>query len=149
MSRSSHETPRWPEPTEKEEVLRQFESCTLPPSQFSHRQHLALGWRYLRQYGFPQGVVRFHDQLRAYVDAVGATAKYHETITWAYMILMNEELALRSAPDESFESMIERRPDLLDHRTGALSACYPRAQLDTDEPKRVLMLPRQSPSLRP
>ncbi|MFL6551488.1 MAG: hypothetical protein ACJ8OJ_22570, partial [Povalibacter sp.] len=75
MSSSSHETRRWPQLTETDEVLRQFESGTLPPSQFSHRLHLALGWWYLRQYGFPQGVVKFQDQLRAYVDAVGASAK--------------------------------------------------------------------------
>lgn len=122
-----------------------FEQCTLSPADFSHRNHLALGWSYLRELGFPDGAARFREQLQAYVAAVGATAKFHETITWAYLVLLNEEMTLRSPPDETFESMIQRRPDLLDHRNGALAQCYPQQQLDSDDARRVLMLPRRQP----
>lgn len=123
-------------------ALAAFEACTLPPSQFSHRLHLELGWAYLQRHGFPHGVIRFCERLRAYVEAVGAAAKYHETITWAYMILMNEERTLRSAPGESFDAMVQRRPDFLDHRQGTLSQCYTPEQLESAEARRVLMLPR-------
>jgi hypothetical protein len=126
-----------------EELWTQFENCTLPPSQFSHRLHLQMGWRCLRQHGFPQGVVEFEKRLRAYVESVGASAKFHQTVTWAYMVLMNEEMTCRSAPDEPFETMIERRSDLLDHRSGALAQCYPREQLESSAAQRVFMLPRQ------
>lgn len=126
-----------------EQILDAFEACTLPASQFTHRLHLELGWSYLQRHGFPQGVVKFCESLRAYVDAVGATAKYHETITWAYMILMNEERTLRSPPAESFDAMVLRRPDLLDHRQGVLSQCYTPEQLQSTDARRVLMLPRR------
>ena len=142
MSPSTSESCGGLDEIDRDDILRRFESCTLPPGEFNHRRHLALGWRYLRQYGFPQGVVEFQKRLRAYVTAVGAAAKYHETVTWAYMILMNEEMQLRALPDEGFDSMIQRRPDLLDHRAGALVACYPRGQLDAADSRRVFMLPR-------
>jgi hypothetical protein len=86
--------------------------------------------------------------LRAYVAAVGAAGKYHETVTWAYMILMHEEMALRSPPEEDFDSMIQRRPDLLDHRYGALAACYPREQLESPDSRRVFVLPRRDKDAR-
>ena len=125
-----------------EELVHGFETCTLPPAQFSHRRHLALGWHYLQQRGFPAGAQHFCQRLQAYVTSVGASAKYHETITWTYLVLMNEERVLRSQRDESFEAMIARRPDLLDHRTGALSNVYDREQLDSPEARRVFVLPR-------
>ncbi|MGH8174705.1 MAG: hypothetical protein ACREV5_00405 [Steroidobacter sp.] len=125
-----------------DELLHAFEALTLDPTQFTHRRHLSFGWRYLQRYGFPEGAVKFRERLAAYVEHVGAAAKYHETITWGYLVLMNEEMTLRSASGESFDDMAARRPDLLDHRSGALSRCYPKAQLDEPNARRVFMLPR-------
>ena len=129
---------------DRDAELQAFEACTLPPAQFSHRLHLSIGWRYLQRYGFPEGAGAFCQRLKAYVAAVGAAAKYHETITWAYLALMNEERVLRSPPGEQFDSMILRRPDLLDHRSGALAQCYSREQLGADTARRVFVLPRAS-----
>lgn len=123
------------------EILDAFEACTLPASEFSHRRHLLVGWTYLQRHGFPEGALQFRERLKAYVASVGANAKYHETVTWAYMVLMNEEMSLRSPPGESFDSMIERRPDLLDHRHGALSHCYAPEDLEAAEARRVFVLP--------
>jgi hypothetical protein len=128
----------------QDDPLCAFESCTLPSANFTHRLHLSLGWSYLQRYGFPEGVVRFRERLRAYVSAVGAEAKYHETLTWAYMILMNEERVLRSPSGESFDGMIARRPDLLDHRNGTITRVYARDELESDEARRVLVLPRRA-----
>lgn len=53
-------------------TLQAFEACTLPPANFSHHCHLSLGWTYLQRYGFPEGVVKFRERLKAYVSSVGA-----------------------------------------------------------------------------
>lgn len=130
-------------------LLDAFEACTLPASEFSHRRHLALGWLYLRRHGFPEGAVIFRERLKAYVASVGAAAKYHETVTWAYMVLLSEEMNLRSAPDEGFDAMIQRRADLLDHRNGAIAHCYSHQELESADAGRVFMLPRRGePALR-
>lgn len=135
------------ESIDDDELLRAFEDCTLPPAQFSHRLHLAFGWRYLQRHGFAAGAALFCERLRTYVTAVGAATKYHETITWAYLVLMNEERVLHAQPDECFDSMIARRPDLLDHRHGALPRCYPGEQLESETARRVFTLPRISAPL--
>ncbi|MDY6944947.1 MAG: hypothetical protein SXG53_04440 [Pseudomonadota bacterium] len=128
-------------PRPLEDTLLAFQRGTLDPSQFSHRVHLSLAWQYLQRDGFPRGAQQFREHLQRYVATVGAQSKYHETITWAYLVLLNEELCLRAPPGESFESMIGRRPDLLDHRNGPIAQCYSKAQLESPEARRVFMFP--------
>ena len=124
-----------------DETLLAFERGTLDPAQFNHRVHLSVAWSYLQRDGFPEGAVRFRQDLQRYVAKVGAEGKYHETITWAYLVLLNEERCLRSPPGESFAAMIQRRPELLDHRNGPIARCYGKAQLDSAEARRVFMFP--------
>src|SRR5688500_17999497 len=92
------------------DLVRSFEEGSLDPATFTHRCHLAVAWAYLERHGFPDGAARFCGSLKAYVTSVGAAVKYHETITWAYLVLMNEEMTLRSSPGEGFDSMVLRRP---------------------------------------
>lgn len=131
------------------DLLIAFENGTLDPGQFNHRLHLSLAWTYLQRDGFPEGALHFRRHLQAYVAKVGAEGKYHETITWAYLVLLNEELTLRSPPGEPFDAMILRRPDLLDHRNGAIVRCYSKSQLDLPDARRVFLLPNyESPGER-
>jgi hypothetical protein len=125
-----------------------FENGTLDPAQFNHRLHLSLAWAYLQRDGFPEGALHFRRHLKEYVTKVGAQGKYHETITWAYLVLLSEELSLRSPPGESFDSMIQRRPDLLDHRNGAIARCYSKSQLDLQDARRVFLLPVRDMEVR-
>lgn len=124
-----------------DDTMLAFERGTLDPAHFSHRMHLSLAWRYLQRDGFPTGAQQFQQHLQRYVAKVGAQSKYHETITWAYLVLLNEERCLRSPPGECFDAMIQRRPELLDHRNGPLARCYSQQQLDSPEARRVFMLP--------
>ena len=123
------------------DLLQAFECGSLDPAQFDHRLHLRMAWLYLQREGFPDGASAFRRHLKAYVEKVGAQGKYHETITWAYLALLNEEMSLRSTPGESFDSMIARRPDLLDHSDGAIARCYSKAQLELPAARQVFLLP--------
>jgi len=123
------------------DLLDSFERGSLDPATFNHRQHLSLAWTYLQRDGFPDGAIDFRRHLKNYVAAVGAADKYHETLTWAYLVLLNEQLTLHSPPAETFDAMIQRRPDLLDHRRGAIARYYDKAQLDAPDARRVFLLP--------
>jgi hypothetical protein len=128
----------------EDELVRAFDALTLDPAQFTHRAHLSVAWRYLQRHGFPDGAVRFREQLLRYIDSVGAQGKYHETITWAYMVLLNEELGTETSGEETFDELVARRPDLLDHRSGAIAACYSREELARPEARRTFILPRSA-----
>jgi hypothetical protein len=128
-------------PEHERHLLAAFEESSLPPDEFTHARHLHLAWLHLRLHGFPGGAVRFVNTLKRYVARAGAPAKYHETITWAYIVLLNEELVLRAKSDETFAELVARRPELLSHRGGALSRYYTPEQLGSADARRAFLLP--------
>jgi hypothetical protein len=109
-------------------LWQQFAAATLPPARFGHREHLRVAWLHLQRHDdFAAAAGAFRRALRAYVAAHGAAAKYHETITWAYLALL---AARRHAwPELSFDEVVAREPGLLDHRRGTLARLYDLAVL--------------------
>src|ERR1044072_4188272 len=70
--------------TDKEvlEVVRRFESCELPPSDFNHREHLLVALCYLLRMDEAESLARVHARINAYVAAHGINPNlYNETIT--------------------------------------------------------------------
>jgi hypothetical protein len=105
-----------------EELVARFEAGTLAPADYHHREHLRIAFAMLRDADFGEAAVRFRSALRRYAAAIGATAKLHETLTWAYLALVHARM--QDAADESSLAFLARHPDLLDHRAGALARHY-------------------------
>jgi hypothetical protein len=120
--------------------LSAFESCSLPNGAFRHRQHLRVAWLYLGTSSFAEAAVRFSTNLKRFAAANGAAGLYHETITWAYLALVNERMHTSAARD--FDSFLRANADLLDHKAGALRAYYDEATLASDLARAVFVLPR-------
>src|SRR5262249_5202112 len=86
--------------TDDRMLRARFEDASLPVAELDHRAHLRLGWTYLaEETDFALAAWRFRRALRRYADAVGAGAKVHETITWAYLVLLREAMDGRDDPD--------------------------------------------------
>jgi len=125
-------------------LLAQFESLALPPAAFHHREHVRVAFAILRATGdFAIAAQRFRTALLRFAEAAGATGKYHETLTWAYLALVHERMAERDYAT-SLE-LIAAHPDLIDHRAGALARYYDVAAI-TASPlaRRVFVLPHRS-----
>ena len=118
-----------------------FEALQIAPGDFGHREHVRLAFAMLDGADFGDAAVRFRRALRSFANAVGADAKYHETLTWAYLSLVNERMQT-AAFASSFE-LLAAHPDLLDHRNGALATLYDVAAI-TASPlaRRAFVLPR-------
>ncbi|MFT3693715.1 MAG: hypothetical protein QM831_11280 [Kofleriaceae bacterium] len=109
-------------------LLTAFESLQLPPADFGHREHVRIGFAMLvREQDLAAAAVQFRNALRRFTAHAGAADKYHETITWAYLTMIQERMAVRSFA--SSEDLLAAHPELLDHRTGALAAHYDVAAL--------------------
>lgn len=93
------------------ELILAFEACTLPPELFSHRQHVRVGWIYLREAPLPEALTRFAVSLKRYAASLGAAAKYHETVTWAFLFLIHERIR-RTTPAATFEEFAVANADL-------------------------------------
>jgi hypothetical protein len=122
------------------DIVRGFEDCTLPAERFRHRDHLFVAWTYLREAPFAEAAARFAANVKRFAAAHGAHAKYHETITWAYFTLVNERM--QGCSDQDFDGFLSKNLDLLDHRSGALSAYYAPEVLASELARAVFVLPR-------
>ena len=95
------------------DLVRDFETCTLPAGAFHHREHIRLAWIYLRQMDYPAAEKRMSEAIRRFADFHGATSKYHHTITLVWMRLV--AAALRDHPDiDDFDRFTGAHPELLD-----------------------------------
>jgi hypothetical protein len=81
---------------------------------FGHREHVHLAWRLLGEHAPDQAVVRAEEIIRQIALAHGAPAKYHQTITeaWVRIVAHHRE----QAPTLAFDEFVERFPPLLDRR---------------------------------
>ena len=120
--------------------LAALEDCSLPPVLFDHAAHVRAGYLYLRRVPFPQATAMMCATVERYARSLGKPERYHETITVAFMALINMTLQLQPQPQASgWQHFHRRNPQLL--RSEALLAYYPRAVLDSPAARRCFTLP--------
>lgn len=123
-----------------ETLIARFESCALRPEEFRHRDHVRLAWLYLRRRPVLDALAQFRTALQAFAHAHGQGSRYHETITWAYFLLIHERLA-RGQPGQSWPEFAEVNGDLLGVGGNLLETYYLPATLRSDLARRVFVLP--------
>ena len=119
------------------EFVQQFESCTLPPDAFHHRDHVRLAWLYLRRHPPLEALTRFTEGLKRFAASHGHHGLYHETITWSYLFLIRE----RMADEETWEDFAASNPDLLTWKPSILDHYYEKETLFSDRARRIFVLP--------
>jgi nitroreductase len=119
------------------ELLEAFEACTLPPEHFKHREHVRVAWLMLREHELLAAIARFRAGLQRYAASLGASGKYHETVTWAFMILIHE--ACTSRPAATWDEFARAHPDLL--ASSLLGAYYSPELLASERARRSFVLP--------
>lgn len=124
------------------ELVARFEAAALPPADYRHREHVRIAFAMLLDTDLADAAKRFRSALQGYVAAIGAAARYHETLTWAYLALIHQRMDAGADPDSL--AFLARNPDLLDHRGGALARHYDVAAI-TASPiaRRVFVLPER------
>lgn len=124
----------------EDELIDAFESYRLPPSEFKHRTHVELAWAYLRRRTLSEALVQLTTGLRRYAGHHGATGKYHETVTWAYVLLINER-RVRGGSVDSFEDFAAANPDLFTREPPLLERYYRPETLASELAKQVFVFP--------
>jgi hypothetical protein len=105
---------------------------------FPHRAHVRLAWVYLREAPLAQAAARFVTELRRFASAHGAADKYHETITWAYLLWIHACIA-RGPACADFDAFASAHPELL--APGGLLRFYRAETLASAEARRMFLLP--------
>ena len=126
-----------------EALLAGFESARLAPREFGHREHIRAAFLCLANDDFGEAAVRFRRALRRFAAAHGVPGRYHETLTWAWLALVNERA--HGASFAGSEDFLRRHPELLRHPGGLLSRYYDVAAISSSErAKQVFLLPDPS-----
>lgn len=122
-----------------------FANGTLPVEAMTHRLHVRLTWQYLRRWSLLTALERMTADTRRFTEVHGATGKYHETITWAWVLVVHErmqnDVARGHDTDTGWAAFARRHPDLLTPDPSILTRYYTAATLDSAVARARFVLP--------
>jgi hypothetical protein len=124
----------------KSNYLDRFEAGTLPPAGLRHADHVGAAWRMLAEHPPLEALARYCAGIRKLALAAGKPGLYHETITWAYVLLIRERRA-RLPAGHSWADFAAANPDLLQFNPGVLDRLYARETLASEFARGCFVLP--------
>jgi hypothetical protein len=128
-----------PQITSDGEVIRRFESGAVPASGFHHADHVRLAFAYLSEYPLLTALDKFSSALKQFAASVGKPQLYNETITYAYLFLIRERMALCATTD--WKEFAHKNPDLLVWKDGILNRYYQPETLKSDFARHIFIFP--------
>ncbi len=126
-------------PVDAQALLRGFVDTTLPAEQFHHQRHVQVAWMFVRDYGMPAALAEFTSAIKRFAAAKGAHGLYHETITWAFLLLIAERQARCGAA--SWAGFAAANPELLSWQPSILERYYSSEVLKSDLSRKVFVFP--------
>jgi hypothetical protein len=133
-----------------DELIQQFENGATRADTFHHADHVRLVFEYLNRYSVLEVLQRFPDALKRFTAAQGRDERYHETITWTYVLLIHERIARAACGQtcraQTWEEFADRNTDLLLWKGAPLTSLYRQETLDSDLARRIFVLPDRSVS---
>jgi hypothetical protein len=110
------------------------------PGDFHHADHVRVAFAYISVFPILEAIARFSADLKRFALSKGKPHLYHETITWAYLLLIRQRVAHVDTPP-TWEEFVERNPDLLVWKGGAIERYYLPETLKSDFARRTFVLP--------
>ncbi|MDJ0700590.1 MAG: hypothetical protein QNJ07_12100 [Woeseiaceae bacterium] len=117
--------------------LDAFERGTIDAAEFDHEAHIYVAWSYMNRYPVTAAIERFSGALKSLTRQLGVPEKYHETITWFYLLLIAE----RRGENEDWGAFRRHNNDLFDRSANVLTRYYRPATLQSDRARQSFVLP--------
>jgi hypothetical protein len=130
-----------------DQLVAAFEGCTICNEEFHHQDHVRIGFLYMSWFPGLEGIRRFSDGLERLAAVSGKPSLYHETITWAFLLLIRERLARalqRSGRLPSWEEFAADNKDLLSGKDHVLKEYYRDETLRSELARKTFLLPDRS-----
>ncbi|MDP2053275.1 MAG: hypothetical protein Q8L75_06545 [Acidobacteriota bacterium] len=122
-----------------DELYDAFTSAALPADQFHHEQHVRVAWLFVCRHGMPAALGEFTTAIKRFAAAKGAHGLYHETITWAFLLIIAERQARE--PQVDWPAFASANQDLLTWKPSILDRYYSKALLASALAKRTYLMP--------
>ena len=91
------------------------------------------------KYGMPDAIREFTDAIKRFADAKGANGLYHETITWAFLLLIADRQARK--PAATWQQFEADNTDLLLWKPSILDRYYSKELLASGLARRAFLMP--------
>ena len=118
------------------EIVKQIETGDLQT--LTHSDHVQLAWTLLRDGPFDSAIQKIRALLRDFAASKGQPGKFHETITWAFVLIIQERM-LKSTTT-SWPQFREENPDLFDAKE-MLRLHYSEEKLQSSIARENFLLP--------
>lgn len=122
------------------ELLQAFEAGSIKPEAFGHRAHVRVAWAYLQELPAAEALAKVSEGLKRLTRAFGKESMYHETVTAAFVFLINERLE-RSGRGGTWDAFEAQNGDLFDCERPILERYYRGDTLRSDVARRIFVLP--------
>ena len=122
-----------------EQIVAAFENATIDAAEFDHEAHLLVGWRYLHDYSLLDSIKRYSGALQRLTRKLGVPTKYHETITWFYLIKTAERCAGKAQTD--WAAFKNANPDLFERNPSLVQQYYSESLLSSDDARQAFVFP--------
>jgi len=128
------------------------------PGDFHHADHVRVAFAYVSELPLLEAMAKFSAALERFALSKDKPHLYHQTITWAYLLLIHERIARTGSEQpgshpssfvQSWEEFSERNPDLLVWKGGILERYYSQATLESDLARRVFVFPDRGIAVAP
>lgn len=126
------------------DLLEQFEAGAINPAEFHHRQHVEVVWLYLQRFPAAEVLTRFSAALQRFARSLGKANLYHATITWAFVLLVNERIErarIEGRSAQRFEEFAAENADLLKWKPSILQRYYRDETLWSDAARATFIFP--------
>jgi hypothetical protein len=123
-----------------DEFIARFEDGSLAGESFHYADHVRMAFLYLSRFSPLEALQRFSSALVRFAEAKGKPGLYHETITWAFLLLIRERMARAGMP-QSWNQFAAGNPDLLDWRENVLRKYYRSETLSSELAKSTFLFP--------
>ena len=120
-------------------TLQNFESGNVNAEQFDHSAHVYIAWKMLQESSPLETINRYSAALRRITEALNVPGKYHETITWFYVLVIADRIP--PAVAGNWEQFAAANADLLGNSAQLLSSYYSDERLWSAEARQRFLLP--------
>jgi hypothetical protein len=123
-----------------EQFIDSFESCNLANERFHHADHVKMAFLYLSRLPALEAIQRFSAALVRFAAAKGKPELYHETVTWAFLLLIHERMARAGRP-QTWSEFAAGNADLLTSKDDVLKRYYRGETLSSDLARSTFLFP--------
>lgn len=124
-----------------DEFLADFQACRLKAADFDHRAHVRMAWLLLERQPLEEAVEAICMGIQRFALHLGATTKFHRTISEALARLIASKAA--SAGSTTWSGFAHAHPELMSR--GLLAQYYSPELLGSDAARERFVAPDRAP----